>query len=114
MIVEGLDFKYEYLDKDPEFMYIRILTGLYENTLYKYGKVKVEEKNADELYFNFEYEVIESTIKRPKKLTNDQNFKGFIADILLQIMSRAIESKLIEEQDILDEIGTNDSQEFSL
>jgi hypothetical protein len=112
-MIEGLDYTYVYPDNDPEFMYIRLLTGIYINTLFKYGKIKIEEKSTDELYFNFEYEVIESTYKKPAKLAKDDKFKEYIGDILLSILSKAIESKILDEQDILDELesGTNNSEE---
>ena len=51
--------------------------------------------------------MIESTIKA-KKLEKDLDFKNYIGDLLVEIMSSNI------EQEIIDETGTIDSEESGL
>ena len=74
---------------------------------FKYGKVKFKEEN-DQVYLLFAYDVLESKVSKPKKLEKDSDFKNYIGDLLVQLMSANI------EQEIIDETGTDDSSEFSL
>jgi len=106
-MTEGIDYCFIYPKDDPESVHIRLLTGKYENTVFKYGKVKFEEKNED-VYLLFAYDVLESTIDTPKKLEKDIDFKNYLGDLLVQIMSGNL------EQDIIDETGTDDTKESDL
>ena len=109
-MIEGVDYIYEYPKNDPEFVYIRIIEGEYENTLYKYGKVKFDtERSPDEAYLTFEYEVIESKVKKPNKLQKDPKFKAVIGELLIQIITIAAENEIITSEDVLDEFGSNNS-----
>jgi hypothetical protein len=106
-MIEGLDYCYIYPKEDSQSVHIRLLEGPYKGTIYKYGKVNFEEK--DELmYLHFGYDVIESTDKKPSKLEKDNEFKNYIGDLLVEIMSSNI------EQEVFDETGTDDSKESNL
>jgi hypothetical protein len=83
------------------------LDGPYKDTTFKYGKVKFKEEN-DQVYLLFAYDVIESTIDKPRKLEKDENFKNYIGDLLVEIMGSNI------EQEIIDEAGTSDIKESNL
>jgi hypothetical protein len=103
-MIEGIDYCYIYPKDDKESVHIRLLEGPYKDTVYKYGKVKFEPKGED-MYLLFAYDVLESVISKPKKLEKDDDFKKYIGDLLVEIMSANI------EQEIIDETGTSDSEE---
>jgi hypothetical protein len=106
-MIEGIDYCFIYPKDDAASVHVRLLDGPYKNTIFKYGKVKFEEKN-DQMYLLFGYDVLESDVSTPKKLEKSGEFKNHIGDLLVQIMSSNI------EQEIIDEVGTNDSQESIL
>ena len=88
-------------------MHIRLLEGKYKDTVFKYGKVKFEE-SAGNVYLLFAYDVLESSADKPKKLEKDENFKNYLGDLLVEVMSGNL------EQDIIDETGTSDTEESDL
>jgi len=104
---EGIDYCFIYPKDDEQSVHIRLLDGPYKDTVYKYGKVKFEEKNQ-QMYLLFAYDVLESVVSKPKKLEKDNDFKNYIGDLLVEIMSSNI------EQEIIDETGTIDSQESGI
>ena len=93
---EGLDYVYLYPDNDTNSVHIKLLTGPYENTVFKYGKVKIEEKD-DNAYLLFAYDVIESPIDKPKKLEKNEKFKNYLGDMLVELMSSNLDQEMIEE-----------------
>jgi hypothetical protein len=96
MMVEGIDYCYIYPKDDATSVHIRFLTGEYKDTVFKYGKVKFEEKN-DQVYLLFAYDVLESIIDKPKKLEKDESFKNYIGDLLVEIMSGNMNEEFIDE-----------------
>jgi hypothetical protein len=106
-MIEGLDYCFIYPKEDGQAVHIRFLEGPYKNTIFKYGKVKFEEKNQ-QMYLLFAYDVIESPVMKPKKMEKDEKFKNYIGDLLVELMSSNI------EQEIIDETGTIDSEESGL
>lgn len=106
-MVEGLDYCFIYPKEDGASVHIRLLTGPYKDTVFKYGKVKFKEEN-DLVYLLFAYDVLESTVEKPRKLEKDGDFKNYIGDLLVELMSQNM------EQDIIDETGTDDSEESNL
>jgi hypothetical protein len=88
-------------------VHIRLLEGKYKDTVFKYGKVKFEER-AGNVYLLFAYDVLESSADKPKKLEKDENFKNYLGDLLVEVMSGNL------EQDIIDETGTSDTEESDL
>jgi hypothetical protein len=106
-MIEGLDYCFIYPKNDAQAVHIRFLDGPYKDTVFKYGKVKFDEKD-DQVYLLFAYDVIESTVDKPRKLEKDDKFKNYIGDLLVEIMSGNM------EQDIVDEAGTSDTEEPSL
>jgi hypothetical protein len=103
MMVEGIDYCFIYPKDDATSVHIRFLTGDYKDTVFKYGKVKFEEKN-DQVYLLFAYDVLESTVDKPKKLEKDEMFKNYIGDLLVEIMSGNL------EQEVIDENRTSDTE----
>ena len=95
-MIEGIDYCFIYPKDNETSVDIRFLTGPYTDTVFRYGKVKFEEK--DELmYLHFTYDVIESKVDTPKKLEKDTNFKNYIGDLLVEIMSSNIEQEVVDE-----------------
>ena len=95
-MVEGIDYCFIYPKEDSESVHIRLLEGAYKGTLYKYGKVKFEEKN-EEMHLIFAYDVLESSVQKPKKLEKDVDFKNYIGDLLVEIMSSNMEQEIVDE-----------------
>ena len=93
---EGIDYCFIYPKEDAAAVHIRFLDGPYKDTVYKYGKVKFEEKN-DQIYLLFGYDVIESDVMKPRKLEKDEAFKNYIGDLLVELMSSNIEQEIIDE-----------------
>ena len=105
-MTEGIDYCFIYPKNDEQAVHIRLMQGPYKDTVYKYGRVGFEEKNG-EVYLQFNFDVIESIIKK-NKLEKDLDFRNYIGDLLVEIMSSNI------EQEIIDETGTINSEESSL
>lgn len=104
---EGIDYCFIYPKDDKQSVHIKFLEGPYTGTTFKYGKVKFKEEN-DQVYLLFAYDVLESDFDKPKKMEKNEKFKNYIGDLLVEIMSGNL------EQDIIDETGTNDTQESNL
>lgn len=105
-MTEGIDYCFIFPKEDGQTVHIKLLDGPYKDTTFKYGKVKFEEKD-EEMHLLFAFDVLESTIK-VKKLQKDLDFKNYIGDLLVQLMSNNM------EQEIIDETGTNDTKESDL
>ena len=103
-MIEGVDYCFIYPKNDETAVHIKFLDGPYKNTTFKYGKVKFKEEDQ-QVYLLFAYDVIESTVDKPRKLENDTDFKNYIGNLLVEIMGSNI------EQEIIDEAGTNDIEE---
>mgnify|MGYP003332888521 CR=1 FL=1 len=106
-MIEGIDYCFIYPKNDGTAVHIKFLDGPYKDTVFKYGKVKFKEEN-DQVYLLFAYDVLESPVKKPRKLEKDDDFKNYIGDLLVELMSDNM------EQDIIDETGTSDSEESNL
>jgi hypothetical protein len=106
-MIEGIDYCFIYPKNDGTAVHIKFLDGPYKDTVFKYGKVKFKEEN-EQVYLLFAYDVLESPVKKPSKLEKDIDFKNYIGDLLVELMSENM------EQDIIDETGTDDSKESNL
>ena len=106
-MTEGIDYCFIYPKDDNTAVHIRLLDGPYKDTVFKYGKVKFEEKD-EQMYLLFAYDVLESTVNSPRKLEKDMDFKNYLGDLLVEIMSSNV------EQEVIDETGTNDIKESDL
>ena len=106
-MIEGEDYCYIYPKDDGTSVHIKFLKGPYKDTCFKYGKVKFKEENEN-IYLLFAYDVLESPVAKPKKLEKDSDFKNYIGDLLVELMSGNL------EQDIIDETGTDDIKEPGL
>lgn len=106
-MIEGLDYCFIYPKDDKETAHIKIIEGPYKNTTFKYGKVKFKEID-EQVHLQFAYYVLESDVMKPKKMESDPDFKQFAGDLLVEIMGSEI------EQEIIDEVGTDDFNKFNL
>ena len=111
-MIEGTDYCFIYPSGEPKneqdaYANIKFLQGPYKDTVFKYGKVKFEEKDG-QMYLLFAYDVLESPTHKPKKLEKDEAFKNYIGDLLVELMSGNL------EQEIIDETGTDNIKEPNL
>lgn len=106
-VIENIDYEYISPAKDPNIVHIKLLTGPFQDTIFKYGKVKIEEKD-NRAYLHFGYDVIQSKASKPKKLEKNENFKNYIGDLLAEIISANL------EQEIIDESGTTNIEESDI
>jgi hypothetical protein len=97
-LTEGIDYCFIYPKDVKDGVHIKFLTGVYKDTVYKYGKVKFKEED-DQVYLLFAYDVIESPVMKPKKLEKDADFKNYIGDLLVQLMSNNIEQEIVDESE---------------
>ena len=106
-MIEGVDYCFIYPKDDKSSVHIKLLEGPYKDTIFKYGKVKFEERHGN-VYLLFAYYVIESPVMKAKKLESNEDFKNYIGPLLVEIMSSNM------EQEVIDETGTDDTKEFDL
>jgi len=104
--VQGNDYEYVVDDKDLNSVHIKLLTGDYKDTTFKYGKVTIDEK-GDNAYLQFNFTVIQSSVK---KLDKQLEFRNYIGELL----STIITSQLDIEESYIDENGTDDYTESDL
>ena len=102
-MIEEIDYKFVFPANDDKSVHIKLIQGPYKDTIFKYGSVKFDEKDGDG-YLLFDYNVIESTVMKPKKLEKDEHFKNIIGDLLVEMIT----TRLAEE---VDETGTTDIEE---
>jgi len=95
-MIEGIDYCFIYPKDDKETVQVKLLDGDYKDTIFKYGKVKFEEKN-DEMHLLFAYDVLESTVDKPKKLEKNEDFKNYIGNLLVELMSANMETEIVDE-----------------
>lgn len=103
---EAVDYEYVVDEKDKSSVHIKLLTGEYKDTVFKYGKVGVKEED-DKAYLQFNFDVIQSPIK---KLEKKLEFKNYIGDLLSTIITKQIDV----EETYYDENGTNDTKESDI
>ena len=106
-MIEGVDYCFLYPKKDKDSVHIKLLSGPYKDTVYRYGKVYFKEE-MDQMRLLFAYYVIESPVMKPKKLEADTNFKEYAGNLLVEIMSANL------DEEIIDETGTNDTEESDI
>ena len=106
-MIEGIDYCFIYPKDEKETVNIKLLEGKYKDTIFKYGKVKFEEKDG-QMYLLFAYDVLESPVDKPRKLEKDTEFKNYLGDLLVEIMGSNI------EQELIDETRTDDFKESDL
>lgn len=100
---EGFDYCFIYPKDDTTNVHVKILEGVYKNTVFKYGKVKFQEI-SEEMHLVFAYDVLESPVTKPKTLEKDEDFKNYIGNLLVEIMSGNL------QQDLIDETRTTDTE----
>ena len=100
--VQGVDYEYVVDDKDINSVHIKLLTGEYSDTTFKYGKVGIEEKDGN-AYLQFNFDVIQSPIK---KLEKKIEFRNYIGDLLTTIIT----SQLDVEESYIDENVVKDGE----
>ena len=95
-MIEGIDYCFIYPKDDKETAHIKILSGDYKDTLFKYGKVSFKEY-TDGPHLLFAYYVLECPVMKPKLLEKDSDFKQYAGDLLVELMSANIDEEIIDE-----------------
>jgi hypothetical protein len=96
-LTEGIDYSYIVPSDKETTVHLKILNGIFKDTVYQYGKVKFDEdKETGDIYLRFVYNIVETPLNA-EELEKDLNFKNKIGDILVNIME--------QNQGIQDEIG---------
>jgi hypothetical protein len=103
---EAVDYEYVIDEKDKNSVHIKLLTGEYKDTIFKYGKVGVKEED-DKAYLQFNYDVIQSPIKNLEKKLE---FKNYIGDLLTIIITKQVDV----EETYYDENRTDDIKESGI
>ena len=109
VMIEGIDYCFIYPKDEKERVHIKLLSGAYINVIFRYGGVKVEEKN-EQGHLLFNYYVIESPDVKPELLEKDDEFKNYIGNLLVEIMTANIDN----EEGLIDETRTDDIKESDL
>lgn len=99
---EHVDWTYIIPEDETKSLQIQILSGDFKDTVYSYGKVSVKEESEDEAYLSFTYNVSDTPLDK-EELEKNIDFKNFIGDILLGIITEKLDKGL------KDESRTNDS-----
>ena len=102
-MIEGQDYCFINPKDEKDTTHVRILTGPYKDTLFKYGKVSFKEENG-QAHLLFAYYVLESPVMKPKKLEQDADFKQYAGDLLVDLMRSNLDEEMI------DETGTNHTE----
>ena len=103
---EAVDYEYVIDEKDKSSVHIKLLTGEYKDTIFKYGKVGVKEED-DKAYLQFNYDVIQSPIKNLEKKLE---FKNYIGDLLTIIITKQVDV----EETYYDENRTDEIKESGI
>lgn len=89
---------------DDNKVSINILDGEYDGTEFYYGNVNFDEnEESGECYLSFNFEIVKSDLDI-NLLSEDIDFKNYLGDILVSILS-----KQLEENKSIHELGTIDS-----
>jgi hypothetical protein len=95
-MIEGIDYCFIYPKEDKETVHLKLLTGPYKDTVFKYGKVSFREEEFQTRLL-FAYYVLESPVMKPKKLEKDPAFQHFAGDLLVELMTANIDEEIIDE-----------------
>jgi hypothetical protein len=95
-MIEGIDYCFIYPKDDKTLTNIKLLEGDYKDTVFKFGKVKIKEE-IDGPHLHFSFDVLESKVKKPKKLQQDKNFTKYVGDLLVELMTDNIDEEIIDE-----------------
>jgi hypothetical protein len=102
-MIEGINYCFIYPKEEADIAHIKLLSGEYKDTVFKYGKVSFQEKDGVP-HLLFAYYVLECNLMKPKKLEHDAGFKQYAGDFLVELMSANL------DEDIIDETGTDDTE----
>ena len=109
--VMGIDYRYVVPEQENARMNIEILAGEYKGTIYKYGQVKLDESDPNNVYLNFVFDIVETPLGK-NVIEKDLNFKNKIGDILVNVLETQL--KLDDKEEADDEPVSNNIKEFDL
>ena len=108
--VEHVDYTYviDNTVKQESNIKIRLETGKYKGVVFRFGKVTVDpdiNPEVDDVYLNFEFTIIESGDFPKGELSESEEFKNCIGDLLVSII-------IAKDPDLDENLGTDDTEEF--
>lgn len=103
-IEKDVDWQFVIPENKDENLQVKILSGDFIDTIYRYNYVSFDEEDDGNVYLRFLFDVIESPFDK-EALDSNMDFKNHIGDILTNI---------IEEKVKNDEIRTDHSEESDL
>lgn len=94
---EEQDYRFILPEEEKTTVCIKLLKGPYKDIVYQYGKVKFEEEKDGAVYLRFIYNIVESPYEKSYLEENQDNFKNYIGDLLVDIMQQNLDKGLIDE-----------------
>jgi hypothetical protein len=95
--------------KKDGLLAIQLTEGAYDGIIYTYGKVDIEEDDAnDKIHLKFEYEILDMN---NKGLTDMAPFEQYIGKILEELIHQGIEQNNISYTGGVDENRTEDPEQ---
>jgi hypothetical protein len=105
-MIEGIDYEFIFPEESKTETHIKLKTGKYADTVFRYGKVKLLE-HQDGPHLHFAFDVLQSKEMEPKKLQKDKQFTQYLFEMLLELMADS-------DEEIIDETGTDNIKESDL
>jgi len=101
---ENIDYEIVPSHEDEQAWNVRILTGLFTESVLKYGVVKFNGKGKDK-YMSFNFDIVYTP---DTELTKESvELQEFAGDMLEQIMARGIEQGTVISREVKDEDKSN-------
>ena len=91
---ENKTFELIPLEEHEQAWGVRILDGIYNETVLKFGEISFNEGDADEATMTFSFEIISSP--DTELTTEDEDFQQFSGKLLEDIITQAIEREELE------------------
>lgn len=104
---ENVDWMYVIPEDVSKNLQIKILSGDFKDTVYGYGSVSIKEERNEEVYVSFNYNIYDTPLVK-EELEKNPEFKNFIGDILMNVISQKIDKGL------KDETGTNNTEKSNI
>lgn len=90
---------YELIPADDEQWNVRVLSGIYNETVIEFGALKIKDDPANDCgILKFDFNIIESPDQ--SLTTDDKNFEKFCGDMLVSILESAIENKEVIKREV--------------
>lgn len=90
---------YELIPSDNENWNVRILKGIYNETVITYGSLRIQDDPINDVgILKFDYDIVSTPDESLD--SNDEDFKNFCGDVLVSIIERAVEKDQIIKREV--------------